>query len=327
VIEICEGRLGGGKTLWAVERMAKYLATGGNVCTNVLLFPEELWKNVRRKWGVEYERTQLKLLPPCDASDFFKTIPLGTRDHPALCVIDEVAEFFGARNWKKQEELFLSFLRQSRKLHVDVIFISQHADQVDKGIRQLAQYIWVMRDLTTWKMPLLGISFPFPVIVRMCFDYTGRHQVAPKEFWHRDESWFKCYDTDSLVRDFGALDERKKAGGFVAVKDCSPVRRWVTKRGALVGFILGLFLSFAMTKGQAAYRICFGQRGKPKAAAVVKSPAARPVIRAAPVVRQRVLQAVWETQGGLMGMIDGEKVVLVERGVVTATGKEFGVRR
>lgn len=75
-----------------------------------------------------------------------------------LYVIDECHVYFDARRWQTVSTDARFFLSQHRKLFCDVILITQHPDQVDKGFRLLAQDYTTVRNFGnetimgfTWK--------------------------------------------------------------------------------------------------------------------------------------------------------------------------------
>lgn len=97
----------------------------------------------------------------CDVAVWSRPISVSA-ELPVLVVIDEVHLTFNARDYAKTDKLYwetLTFLTQSRKVHTDVIFISQSVLNMDKQFMRLVQYIWRFRDLSRWKIPLLR-EFP-----------------------------------------------------------------------------------------------------------------------------------------------------------------------
>lgn len=65
----------------------------------------------------------------------------------ALIVIDEAPEYFDALRWAEVAEDHKYFLRQSRKLNVDVVYVCQAMSQVAKPLRDFAQETMVFRNL------------------------------------------------------------------------------------------------------------------------------------------------------------------------------------
>ena len=128
MIEVFEGKIGGGKTYSAVKRILKHLATGGTVYTNIDLVAEECQRYCMKKWFVEIEpEEQIQFMEPSDIKRFHEVVRMGTFDCQVLMVVDEAHIFFNARNWKDAKEELLHWLTQSRKWFIDVIFITQSA--------------------------------------------------------------------------------------------------------------------------------------------------------------------------------------------------------
>jgi hypothetical protein len=208
MIEIFEGRLGGGKSYSAVYRMVCHLARGGVVATNV----EVLWSGLRdcvaQKFGVEIEESQLIKLEDDQVYAFHKYTPSGTPDLPVLCVLDEAHIHFNARDHATTDRLYretLVFLTQSRKVATDVIFISQSALNLDRQFARLVQYIWRFRDLAKWRIPGLGIMCPLKGILCVQFDYDGR-TILQRQYVPKDKAIFGAYNTNSLLRGFPRLE-------------------------------------------------------------------------------------------------------------------------
>jgi len=211
MIELFEGRLGGGKTYNAVVRIVDHLRRGGLVCTNV----ELKWPNVKAFVAKRYRRqlldAQLIALDDDHIGLFHRHTPSGSGALPVLVVIDEAHLVFNARDYAKTDKLYretLTFLTQSRKVNTDVVFISQSVLNMDKQFMRLVQYIWRFRDLSKWKIPGLGISYPFQTILRVQYDYDGI-TVLQKTFDKKDKAIFELYNTTSLLREFPRLEVDK----------------------------------------------------------------------------------------------------------------------
>ena len=63
MIEIFEGRIGGGKTYTAVERVAECIAAGGTCYLNIDTNFEGMKKLVERRFGTWIEEDQIRPLP------------------------------------------------------------------------------------------------------------------------------------------------------------------------------------------------------------------------------------------------------------------------
>jgi Zonular occludens toxin (Zot) len=207
MIEVFEGRLGGGKTYSATDRILNdVLPKGRQVFTNVRLKWDECCQYVHEKHGVELEADQVVFLEFGQIRRFIDHI---TRD--CLLVLDEAHLWFNARDWSQTDREVLAMLTQSRKINVDCIFISQSANNIDKQFMRLVQYIWRFRDMSTFFI-LPGVRWPDFIrgitcgIVRgdhICqaqYDYDGKTRL--NRFWKiKDPDIFKCYDTNALLSD------------------------------------------------------------------------------------------------------------------------------
>lgn len=221
MIEIFEGRLGGGKSYTAVYRAMVHFLKGGTVCTNIDLNWAGCCAYALKRFGLQLERDQFIFLPDEQIPQFHKYTPSGTGELPVLVIIDEAPLNFDSRdfaqNYKENREVY-TFSRQSRKTDTDVILIAQDATDLDKKLRNLSQYIWRFRDLSKWKIPGLGIRFPFNMILCVQMDYDGR-TMLDKHFVPKDRGIFACYNTRSLLRRFERLE------GVVTKRQLKRVRR------------------------------------------------------------------------------------------------------
>jgi hypothetical protein len=208
MIEVFEGRLGGGKSYSAVVRMVDVWRRGGVVCTNVEVIWPAVVKYVADHFRLQLEDDQLIKLSEKQIGLFHHHTPSGTADLPVLVVIDEAHLVFNARDFSTTDKLYretLTFLTQSRKVATDVIFISQSALNIDKQFARLVQFVWRFRDLSRWKIPGLGVNYPFQQILCAQFDYDGRTMLN-RQFIKKDPCIFALYETNSLLRPFPRLD-------------------------------------------------------------------------------------------------------------------------
>lgn len=201
MIAIYEGKIGGGKTYLAVCRILAHLAKGGTVFTNVELRLEGVAAWLKQTHGLELDPEAIRFLNESESWDFHKYLRAG-REINTLCVIDEAHLWFNARDHAvtaaTKREL-ITFLSQSRKLKVDVIFIVQAAENLDAQFRRLAQDIWRMKDLQRFRVPLLGISYPWPHTLAFRLD-NGNMQVMEKKLLRREQLIYDSYNTNALLR-------------------------------------------------------------------------------------------------------------------------------
>jgi hypothetical protein len=207
MIELYEGRLGGGKTYSAAVRMLDHVRRGGIVCTNIELIWPAFKDYIRTSYGLEAEDDQFISLREEQVGLFHRFTPSGTAELPVLVVIDEAHLTFNARDFAQTDKLYretLTFLTQSRKVNTDIIFIAQSVLNMDKQFMRLVQFIWRFRDLAKWKIPGLGIPYPLKQILAVQFDYDGK-TVLQRSFVSKDKRIFGLYNTNSLIREFPRL--------------------------------------------------------------------------------------------------------------------------
>jgi zona occludens toxin (predicted ATPase) len=201
MIAIYEGKIGGGKTYLAVCRILAHLAKGGTVFTNVELRLEGVAAWMREVHGLELDPEAVRFLDESESWDFHKYLKAG-REINTLCVIDEAHLWFNARDHAvtaaTKREL-ITFLSQSRKLKVDVIFIVQAAENLDAQFRRLAQEIWRMKDLQRFRIPLVNIAYPWPHTLAFRLD-NGNFQVMEKKLLRREQTIYDSYNTNALLR-------------------------------------------------------------------------------------------------------------------------------
>lgn len=208
MIEIFEGRLGGGKTYSAVYRIICHLALGGVVCTNIELIWDGLLAFGRDVLGVIFESDQVIVLNDEHICEFYKYTPSGDSDLAVLVVLDELHLWFNARDYAQSDKLYrgtMTFLSQSRKVDTNLIFISQSALNMDKQFFRLVQYIWRFRDLANWKIPGLGMGSPWKGIVACQYDYDGK-TMLDRAWVPKDKRIFACYRTKALLKKFPRLE-------------------------------------------------------------------------------------------------------------------------
>jgi len=200
-ISIFEGKIGGGKTYLAVSRILAHLSQGGAVFTNVELKLEGVAAYLRKYHRKVFDPSAVRILDETESWDFHKYLRSGTSLN-TLCVIDEAHLWFNARDHSvtaSTKRELITFLSQSRKLKVDVIFIVQSADNLDAQFRRLAQDIWRMKDLQRFKVPVLGVAYPWPHTLAFRLDNMN-FQIMEKRLLKRSSDVWEAYNTNALLR-------------------------------------------------------------------------------------------------------------------------------
>lgn len=136
------------------------------------------------------------------------------RDKGVMYVIDEIHNYFGARQWAETGRDVLFYLSQHRKLGDTVICITQAVQNVEKQFRSVAQDFTYLRNFSkeTWgKFRMPGIfrraTFPCPAkdTDRPMETGTFRLDVA---------GLASCYDTGAGVGIHGRSDVGEKTKGL-----------------------------------------------------------------------------------------------------------------
>ena len=199
MIEIFQGRIGGGKTYNAVIRMAAHMNRGGHVFTNIELKWDGFDKLCRKSFKFIPKSEQFHVLTTEQIPSVHKCIAAGSMNCPVLVVVDEAQLWFNSRNWAKTDTGLLTFLTQSRKVSVDMIFITQAASNIDRQFRVLGQYVWAFKDLKKF------LDFlPWPLVMVLQFDIDASTLLK----WYvinKSQLVYDAYNTNALLKpiDFG----------------------------------------------------------------------------------------------------------------------------
>jgi hypothetical protein len=251
--------------------MVAHLRMGGVVATNVELVWPAIKEYSAELFNVVLEDDQFIGLSEEQIGLFHHHTPSGSPELPVLVVIDEAHLTFNARDFAKTDKNYretLVFLTQSRKVHTDVIFISQSVLNMDKQFMRLVQFIWRFRDLARWKIPGLGIKYPLKQILAVQFDYDGK-TVLQRSFVRKDPRIFALYRTNSLVRPFprleGVTTSRK-------LKRAAGTQKQMVKYLIIGGIIVGVFCAFLLYKKLTAIGNPSGDAIKGTVAAAVGPP-------------------------------------------------------
>lgn len=200
MISLVTGKIGSGKTLHSVGLITSHIAKGGTVYTNVDLVWPELVKWVRIHHRVIPEEAQLNRIDLVDDDSWHKLIAWGTADLPVLVVLDEIHLFFNARDWQKTQTLhrsMLSFLSQSRKACVDVVFIAQVATTLEKQFRVQCEWEFYCRNVKDIVIPIFGkLPFCFMLLVKKDVETD---KAVERRFISYDKSLFPVYDTRAFL--------------------------------------------------------------------------------------------------------------------------------
>jgi len=159
MIQLITGKIGGGKTVYTVEKLFNHMLQGGTVCTNISLVWSEVVKLGLKRKGVHIRESQYEYIDLNDDAPWHLRIPWGTKEMSVLVALDEIHLFFNARDWQKTAQLhkdMLSFLSQSRKASVDIIFIAQVAKTLEAQFRSQCEWEVYCRNFKDVSIPIFG---------------------------------------------------------------------------------------------------------------------------------------------------------------------------
>lgn len=203
MIYFVSGKIGGGKTYFAVAKLLEELGrTDRPVVTNLPLrldgiaaYLAKTHPDVPREWYLPGGRfdlfSRVRIIPDADVTQFWRyrgqlagewvTLPSPSGPHdatdfatspgPVCYFLDEIHIQFPSREWQKTGKACMWYASQHRKRGDDIWLISQFPDQVDKQLRSLSQdwtYVrnWAKEGLLgIWKFPRKMTWKNFPMMI------------------------------------------------------------------------------------------------------------------------------------------------------------------
>ena len=204
MIEFVTGKIGSGKTLYAVERIYLHMIKGGTVATNIDLKFENIEALAWKQKGKRIKPAQIVEVDINKTPNWDMEVPWGVPELPVLSVWDEVHLFNNARDWKKTQDSqgqMLSFLTQSRKACVDVIFITQDSKTVDKQFRIQAQFEHYVINSSELSLGPFG---KLPQFMSFCIRFKksmSSRETVESNMAPYNKSMFGLYDTLSMLDD------------------------------------------------------------------------------------------------------------------------------
>jgi Zonular occludens toxin (Zot) len=211
MIEVIEGRgVGSGKTYFAVERLFDHWIRGGTAFVSETVRID--WSKIKalalKRHQLVLEDNQYRVVGEAGFVTLHEHTGGGTDDLPVVIVLDEAQGSFNARDWNDEKKRpFFSWLCQSRHDDNDVWIISQSAANVDKQIRRLATFIWVIRNSENF--PLFGLSLGHwmrwmtfglskgQFFIRTQLDQDG-HTKLQRKWAAGDWGLFGCYQSKAM---------------------------------------------------------------------------------------------------------------------------------
>ena len=212
-IYLVSGKLGSGKTLASVGRIRDSIQKGKRIATNLDLNLDELFP---AKAGRNGQMNVMRLPDKPTVADL-EAVGVGNElldeNQNGLIVLDEMAAYLNAREWaNKGRQWVIDWLIHSRKKGWDVIFISQHIDQIDKQIRTaLVEYLVTCARMDRLKIPFIGSLVKFlsgglltgkmPRVHVGTVRYGTEKNALVAERWiYRGVELYKGYDTRQVFK-------------------------------------------------------------------------------------------------------------------------------
>lgn len=201
------GLLGAGKTAYTVMRCVESCQrTGALLASNIRLQPPD---------GVDY----VQLPVGTDGVDLEALYSLRARcraeGRGLVLLLDEVGLLLPARFWATFPVPLLSFFVNSRKLRVDIWWVSQDESDVEVSLRRRTQYVFKVRRIPGAKHHVSDPGRPRLLMVSQWLSgrvdkpdhRIGRELVVWRRKW---ESWF---DTDELVEPPARVARARRRSG------------------------------------------------------------------------------------------------------------------
>lgn len=198
---------GGGKSYYAIRRVADALMEGKPVAGNVQLADDWVRQIVRHNWvfwlrpfkrrrflreaADRYHFTE-------DLDELFRLRLPGRGEARGRMVLDEAHNWMNARSWSAEDRReIVQFFSQHRKLGWEVDLIAQHPEMIDKQVRNLCEYIVYLRNLK--KASWGGVRlFPFNLFLAVTTWHAAQRVVVKRELFKLN--WRKgLYDTEATT--------------------------------------------------------------------------------------------------------------------------------
>lgn len=249
MIEIVQGvGVGAGKSFYVLyQRIIPHLVRGGTVITSdkFVVKWEALSEYVARKYGLRLEADQLRNVPAEDVWKLHEVTPPGTDDCPVLIIVDEAQSALHTRDSRDgNKRALFDWCCESRHDNNDLVFISQHALNIDVAIRRLATNVIKVRNMATLK--IAGMSCPGILIKLglgfMVLVYDQSEKLLQERIWlPQSKEVFACYESKSCK---GA--HKRAQVEAIARKQLQKVARPKSKNMKLIPLVVIVLIAAAL---------------------------------------------------------------------------------
>lgn len=203
-----EGKLGTGKTKFAVYQAQLALIAGRKVASNVDLKPEIL---------CPYRKRHYIRIPDKPTAADFEAMGHGNpdtydEDRNGVLILDELGTWLNTRNFQdKGRAAVIDWLIHARKHGWDVYLIVQDAGMIDKQVREaLIEYQCRCMNLSKIRIPVFGrflslISERWGYLPRMhtvtARTGYGQNAIIAEKWMYRGRDLHAAYDTRQIFTD------------------------------------------------------------------------------------------------------------------------------
>lgn len=204
------GKLGAGKSLAAVGRIAEYAAEGRKIAGNLDIYLDKLA-------STPHSKTTYTRLPDRPTADDLEALGEGKalddydEDHNGLLVLDELLTWLNSRSWNDPaRRALLDWLLHARKKGWDIIFLCQTIEAVDKQlVDALLEYHVPIANLSKINVPVVGRVWkqfhPSNKPLRLPKIHTGPvmylDKLAADRWTFRARHLYAAYDTKQVISD------------------------------------------------------------------------------------------------------------------------------
>lgn len=200
------GKLGSGKTLLTVGKIRDRLLSGCRVATNLNL-------NLENMLPLSLNNVDCLRLPDYPSIEDFEALGLGStvpsdESKFGLIVLDETSGLFNARSWSdKSRAAIIEWIKHTRKLRWDVMFIAQSETMLDKQIRDsFGEHLVICKRLDRMSVPfvgwlfrLLGFNITMPKIHVGIVRYgLAKSDLVVARWMYRARDLYSAYDTEQV---------------------------------------------------------------------------------------------------------------------------------
>lgn len=206
-VYITTGKLGSGKSLWAIDRMKTAIKRGLPVATNFDLFLDHL----------PDAKAPIYRIPDYPKASDLHAIGQGSESRDendfGWLVLDEAATWLNSREWNGGDRSgVISWLLHARKLHWNVVLLIQSVNALDKQVRDsLTEYHVTCRRMDRMKVPFLGNLLSIVTLGRHSGNLPKVHMAAVRyglgatsmhveTEYYQSKDLYSAYDTDQKIR-------------------------------------------------------------------------------------------------------------------------------